>query len=569
LLAVGVFLTFAAGAAAAKQTLYVGGVLGSKGVASLNVGAGGALVPTAGSPTGTTSTDGVALTPDGTHLFATNAGTQSIFTYDVNGDGSLSATGGVVVPGPGDPDPVGIAVSPNGKFAYVADSGTEAVRVLSIAPDGSLGLVDTVPLPAADLTSGIAISPDGSQLFASSANAPARIYGFAVGLDGKLTPQTPAFAAAAAGTRALSIRPDGNTLYSAANGSGGIQAFALEEGTLLQLKGSPYATGVEHNGIAVSPQGDFVYAAREGEPKGSLESFAVGQFGTLSPVGAPVAGAAQTDGIAVTPGGQFVFSAGDSSGGVSSFAATAGLLALTSPTPFPSGVELPIFASLAISPNQPPVASFTATQQGQSDVVRFDARGSTDADGAIARYDWTFGDGTSLANGGPAPVHTYPGPGTYAATVTLTDNEGCSTTFVFTGQTASCNGSAVATTQRSVAVAPLADPRPTLRLFGAKRQTLDGTIELRVSCDEPCRVTARAKLQLGGKKLKIRTATRKASSLKRTKLKLSLPGKTLRKSKAGLEAGASARAKVVATAVDSRGQRSTKVLRTIRLTLPR
>jgi hypothetical protein len=38
-------------------------------------------------------------------------------------------------------------------------------------------------------------------------------------------------------------------------------------------------------------------------------------------------------------------------------------------------------------------------------------------------------------------------------TLTLTDNEGCSTSFVFTGQTASCNGSGVATVTKTVRVA--------------------------------------------------------------------------------------------------------------------
>ncbi len=563
-MAAAIVLMASAGAAEARRALYVGGVFGD-GIASLEIGGNGSLTATAGSPNGTNSSNAVALTPDGAHLFATNAGKGEIYTYDVNADGSLQATGGIVLPGPADPD--AIAIAPDGRHAYVTDGEPEAVRIFAIEPSGSLLPIDTVTLTGADNVSGVAITPDGSQLFVASSNLPARIYGFAVGIDGKLTPQTPAFTAATAGTQALTIRPDGNTLYSAAaNSTGGIQAFALEEGTLLQLKGSPYATGVEHNGIAASPDGKYVYAAREGGPKGSLESHAIGEFGTLSPLGTPVAAAGETDGIAVTPDGRFVYSAGDiANGGVSTFATTSGLLALTSPTPFPSNVKLPIFDSLAISPNQPPVASFTATQEGRSEAVRFDARASTDADSTIARYDWNFGDGSSLANGGPTPTHTYPGLGTYAASVTLTDAEGCSTTFVFSGQTASCNGSPVARTQRSV---PVADPPPRLRLFGAKRQTLDGTIELRVLCDKPCRVTVRGKLALGGKRLKVRTATRKASNLRRTKLKLSLPGKTLRKAKAGLKAGANARAKVVATALDSRGQRSTRVLRSIRLTLP-
>jgi hypothetical protein len=44
-------------------------------------------------------------------------------------------------------------------------------------------------------------------------------------------------------------------------------------------------------------------------------------------------------------------------------------------------------------------------------------------------------------------------PGTYQAKLTVTDNEGCSTSVVFTGQTAFCNGLASASQTQTVEVA--------------------------------------------------------------------------------------------------------------------
>ena len=85
--------------------------------------------------------------------------------------------------------------------------------------------------------------------------------------------------------------------------------------------------------------------------------------------------------------------------------------------------------------------------------VAFNASASSDPDGSIARYDWGFGDGQTAADGGPSPSHTYAAPGTYQATLTLTDNEGCSTALVFTGQTASCNGASTASQTQTVKVA--------------------------------------------------------------------------------------------------------------------
>ena len=83
--------------------------------------------------------------------------------------------------------------------------------------------------------------------------------------------------------------------------------------------------------------------------------------------------------------------------------------------------------------------------------LAFDASASSDPDGTIATYAWAFGDGQA-----PAAARAEPrlrAPGTYRATLTLTDNEGCSTALVFTGQTAYCNGSSIASMTRSVKVA--------------------------------------------------------------------------------------------------------------------
>jgi PKD repeat protein len=75
--------------------------------------------------------------------------------------------------------------------------------------------------------------------------------------------------------------------------------------------------------------------------------------------------------------------------------------------------------------NAAPVASFTATPDtGEAPLtVSFDAGASSDSDGTVASYLWSFGD--SSANGsGATTTHDYPGPGTYTVTLTVTDNDG-------------------------------------------------------------------------------------------------------------------------------------------------
>ncbi|MGH9177321.1 MAG: PKD domain-containing protein, partial [Acidimicrobiales bacterium] len=74
-----------------------------------------------------------------------------------------------------------------------------------------------------------------------------------------------------------------------------------------------------------------------------------------------------------------------------------------------------------VAANLPPTAAFSATGAGL--VVDVDGSASTDPDGTIAGYVWSWGDG-SPDSSGPTASHAYDGPGTYTVTLTVTDNGG-------------------------------------------------------------------------------------------------------------------------------------------------
>src|SRR4051794_22316641 len=83
------------------------------------------------------------------------------------------------------------------------------------------------------------------------------------------------------------------------------------------------------------------------------------------------------------------------------------------------------FAATTLTPaNAAPTASFTATPSGWT--VAFDGTGSKDADGTIASYAWTFGDGSTGT--GATTGHTYAAGGTYTVTLTVTDGQGATGT---------------------------------------------------------------------------------------------------------------------------------------------
>lgn len=72
-------------------------------------------------------------------------------------------------------------------------------------------------------------------------------------------------------------------------------------------------------------------------------------------------------------------------------------------------------------PNAGPTAAFSSSVTGLT--AAFDGRLSSDPDGPIASYSWSFGDDTAPATG-PQPSHTYATAGTYQVTLTVTDGAG-------------------------------------------------------------------------------------------------------------------------------------------------
>jgi PKD repeat protein len=107
-------------------------------------------------------------------------------------------------------------------------------------------------------------------------------------------------------------------------------------------------------------------------------------------------------------------------------------------------------------PNQAPVAVFTLAADGLG--VTVDGSGSTDADGTLASYAWSFGDAGTAT--GATASHTYAAAGTYTVTLTVTDDDGA------TGSTE----------QQVTATAPPANQAP-VAVFTQAATGLDVTVD--------------------------------------------------------------------------------------------
>ena len=156
---------------------------------------------------------------------------------------------------------------------------------------------------------------------------------------------------------------------------------------------------------------------------------------------------------------------------------------------------------VAIGPDQSPIPAFTATASKKQPLkYSFNAAGTVDPDGTITQFNWNFGDGLSALNGGPLLSHTYKKAGTYGASLTLVDNEGCSG-FVFTGRTAYCNGP-------GPLVQSLKVKAPNNFKFGKlTRNTKNGTAKLKIKLPSP------GKLTVSGKQVKqVKRGTKQAAT---------------------------------------------------------
>ncbi len=376
------------------RTAYVA-ELNEDSVAAFRIGAGGEPTPLGSTATGGNQPTGLATTPDGAFLLATNrdstdtAPSVSVLAIDP-GDGTLSP----VSSSPenlGIFDPRGVAISPDGRFAYVTgrrgplgpppSNADVAVAVAAIGADGNLAPITGSPFftPGVFNSFGASIAPDGSRLFVALPNN-AQIQ--VSDLDPTTGAPTPVanspFPTGAMSPLELSVTPDGARLYVTEAFGQAIEGFGINPatGALAQIAGTPLALGGQPQGVAVTPDGAHAYVSLLMNP-GRVVGLDVGASGSLTSING---------------------------------------------SPFASGGVFPSFFSVAVTPTQTPEVAFASDPGKPGKPTGFDAGATTVRGGLPTRFDWEFGDGTALADGGPTPTHTYAEAGVYDVELTVTND---------------------------------------------------------------------------------------------------------------------------------------------------
>jgi YVTN family beta-propeller protein len=456
--------------------------------------------------------------------------------------------GPIALPAKSEPGPA--AITPDGRTLYVVNEGEGAN---SVTPMNTATNTVGTAIPVGSAPRGLAIAPDGKTAYV-------------VTKAGKVIPinlatNTPGTAIEVGGTpETIAITPDGHTAYvvSAGTTTGTVTPINLAT----NAKGAPIAVGNEADGIAITPDGKTAYVAdgkptntvipinlatntagtpiKVGErprlvaitPDGKTVYVTNNDSETVTPIntatnlpGSPIAGGKCPGALAISPNGRTVYVLDACKKLVTPIDTATNKPGTTIAVgEFPDGI--------AIMPNQPPLAAFAASAVTVGQATSFTAAASSDSDDAIAAYAWEFGDGVTASTATPATSHTYAAPGTYTARLTLTDSEGCSTSFVFTGQTAFCSGagSATATHLITVAALPPAPPHssaPTLTavtethatwrsghrlatLARTRRPPLGTTFAFTLNA--PANVTLAFSAKLSGRRVKHRCLPQKAGN---------------------------------------------------------
>ena len=294
----------------------------------------------------------VAVSADGRNVYATGLQGDSIATFKRDSeDGSLTwidtvkdgaSYGCVLLNGcagnlNGLDGAYGIAISPDGKFVYVSSVSDDSIVVLRRdANNGALsstallgsGAFFVQQFTHANLNSayGMALSPDGAQLYATSYTGDGLLVLKRDPISGTLTTRqvlTTNVVAGLDGVFRVVVSADGRFVYTAGgnSGTGGVCVFArnVVDGTLTYKTCYTDTAQRALNGasdLALSPDGKRLFVSSRFEDgvnafdrnlTTGLLSFADVLTGTTTASGTPLQ---TTRGVAVAPDGKYVYATG-------------------------------------------------------------------------------------------------------------------------------------------------------------------------------------------------------------------------------------------------------------------
>jgi len=257
-----------------------------------------------------TGPKGLALHPSGKFLFAANSTGNSVSTFSVGSDGSLSQSG---TPTPAGVSPFGAVIDHSGAFLLVTNNVSNSISIFSVdSGSGALTLTNTVtglPNPTE-----ILMTPSGNFVYVLTPSTNNTIWGFTYS-SGTLTPISGSPFQAGRGTTGIAVDPGEQFLYAANSTDNTVSAFTIAKptGELAPIVGSPYSStaGTAPSTLAVDTTGKFLYVATPGSSS-SIWVFSISSVpasaGELTPVtGSPFSLTGGSSFLLMEPRGKFFY----------------------------------------------------------------------------------------------------------------------------------------------------------------------------------------------------------------------------------------------------------------------
>ncbi len=248
--------------------------------------ASGALTATSGSPYKTPLTPTtMAMTPNDEFLYVGST-SGAMYVYTVGSDGSLSLGNGGTPVFTGN-SPAAMVIDGSGKWMVWASAFSGEVYVQGVnTTTGALTNVNTAGVGLASTSaSALAITPNAQYVYVALGTGGVETLSFnattgaLAAVNTVLAPKQSLDA-----DLAVAVSPNGQYLFVTETGINAVRVFSIAtNGTLSEVSGSPFKTGLGPAAVLVDSTGSYVYVAnRTGN---TISAFTLGTGGLLTEIG--------------------------------------------------------------------------------------------------------------------------------------------------------------------------------------------------------------------------------------------------------------------------------------------
>ncbi len=236
----------------------------------------------------------MTVSPDGQWLIVLDGTTQQLDIFQINyATGaltSLTAPAAYAIQS-GTWQPSDLRISADGTLIFAAlGTGGDFVFTFNTATGVAVSSQYLAVGDAATGDYGLAVNANTSYLYIARSGTKGGVAVYSIGAGGALTPVTGSPFVAGSGTVAVVLDSTGTYAYAANRTDGTVSGFTIVPGTtaaalsLTPLNGSPYASGLSVNSLAIDKTGKYLLAlAIGGDPDLSMYSFDSAVPGKLIP----------------------------------------------------------------------------------------------------------------------------------------------------------------------------------------------------------------------------------------------------------------------------------------------